>query len=162
MKKEQTTKRILIGVVTGLILILVATVVISTVAMAPNNKNEEHNTSQGEDGEYQSYVVVDSEELSGMLASGNSFFLFVGRPTCPYCMEFSPLLEEVIRENSLLVYHYNTDDGQENGGDLYGEILTKLNVSGVPVMMRIENGERASELGDYTSTGAILNFLRSY
>ncbi|HFU4024425.1 TPA: hypothetical protein ACGO0F_000093, partial [Streptococcus suis] len=48
----------------------------------------------------QSYIAISLAELQEKMTTSEDFFLYVGRPTCPYCEIFLPKLEEAIQESS--------------------------------------------------------------
>ena len=68
----------------------------------------------------------------------NKHLLYVGRPTCYYCRQFSPELKKL---NQLTpVEYYNTDgeDFDKNASDfLFGTV----GIPGTPTLIRLENGQ---------------------
>lgn len=71
----------------------------------------------------------------------NKHLLYVGRPTCYYCRQFSPELKKL---NQLTpVEYYNTDgeDFDKNASDfLFGTV----GIPGTPTPIRLENGQAIS------------------
>lgn len=71
----------------------------------------------------------------------NKHLLYVGRPTCYYCRQFSPELKKL---NQLTpVEYYNTDgeDFDKNASDfLFGTV----GIPGTPTLIRLENGRAIS------------------
>ena len=71
----------------------------------------------------------------------NKHLLYVGRPTCYYCRQFSPELKKL---NQLTpVEYYNTDgeDFDKNASDfLFGTV----GIPGTPTLIRLENGQAIS------------------
>jgi len=63
------------------------------------------------------YEVLDEDEVS---------FVYFGRPTCPDCQDFIVILEEVIEENSLTVYYFNTDAMRDE--EEYDEVIDIFHV----------------------------------
>lgn len=71
----------------------------------------------------------------------NKHLLYVGRPTCYYCRQFSPELKKL---NQLTpVEYYNTvgEDFDKNASDfLFGTV----GIPGTPTLIRLENGQAIS------------------
>lgn len=71
----------------------------------------------------------------------NKHLLYVGRPSCYYCRQFSPELKKL---NQLTpVEYYNTDgeDFDKNASDfLFGTV----GIPGTPTLIRLENGQAIS------------------
>ena len=71
----------------------------------------------------------------------NKHLLYVGRPTCYYCRQFSPELKKL---NQLTpVEYYNTDgeDFDKNASDL---LFGTVGIPGTPTLIRLENGQAIS------------------
>lgn len=47
---------------------------------------------------------LNIETLNEMVENNDSFTLYLGKKTCPYCVEFLPLLNDVIHKNNLKVF----------------------------------------------------------
>lgn len=71
----------------------------------------------------------------------NKHLLYVGRPTCYYCRQFSPELKKL---NQLTpVEYYNTDgeDFDKNASDF---LFGTMGIPGTPTLIRLENGQAIS------------------
>ncbi|MEF3355123.1 thioredoxin family protein [Paenibacillus sp. GYB006] len=117
----------------------------------------------GSDKEEESKVLtaVTNDEVSTFLEHGESGFLYVGRPTCPFCREFMPVLEKASQSTGQTVYYYNTDEGREQDEEKLGTLLDRLKIESVPALLYIENGEEADRLTpgtiDQEAIAAFLN-----
>jgi len=80
---------------------------------------------------------ISSDRLLKMLNEKESMYLYVGRPTCPDCEEFKPLLEDVI-SNNFMVFYYNTDESRED--ENYEKLLVQLAIDAVPMLIEIKEG----------------------
>jgi predicted bacteriocin transport accessory protein len=108
--------------------------------------------------DYSMLTAMNSQALLGMLLVGDSGFLYVGRPTCPHCQVFAPILTEVVAENGLEVYYLNTDAVRSEAD--YDTALDAVGVSGVPSFMYIRDGQVAAKLTDTTNKEKLLEFIR--
>lgn len=118
----------------------------------------------GSEKEEESKVLtaVTNEEVSTFLEHGESGFLYVGRPTCPFCREFMPVLENASQSTGQTVCYYNTDEGREQDEEKLGALLDQLKIESVPALLYIENGKEADRLTPGTiDQEAITAFLNS-
>ncbi|MCL2085761.1 thioredoxin family protein [Candidatus Saccharibacteria bacterium] len=105
-------------------------------------------------------TLIDGPSILAFLNEGQSGFLYVGRPTCPFCQVFEPMLAEVAAEKNLQVFYYNTED---NSGNAEGwEAMTILEVVYVPHFIFISNGQLADALEDTTSREALVEFINKH
>lgn len=92
--------------------------------------------------QYQEKTKVSINDVYQMFTPDeNKHLLYVGRPTCYYCRQFSPELKKL---NQLTpVEYYNTDgeDFDKNASDfLFGTV----GIPGTPTLIRLENGQAIS------------------
>lgn len=78
------------------------------------------------------YALFDSDRES-------SDTLYLGRPTCPHCREFSPVLKEFneLINHSLLYYNTDSEDLNDEAKTF---LFETLGVPGVPTLLYIKNG----------------------
>lgn len=95
---------------------------------------------------------------------GKEHVIYVGRPTCYYCRQFSPDLKEfnTLMDNRLEYYNTDSQDFDEEAADfLFGTV----GILGTPTIIRLQNGQMVSawigggisgqELYDYLFYGKI-------
>jgi predicted bacteriocin transport accessory protein len=128
-----------------------------------NNQNDNQNNQDGQasNDAYSAFILIDNSEFNVLLSQKGPYFVFVGRPTCPHCVKFTPILAEIVSKNNKHVYHFNTDAARAEDPEALSAITKKLGISAVPALIKIENGQKVAELEDYNSNSAILNFLNS-
>lgn len=93
---------------------------------------------------YDSYVNefthIDLEGLSQKISRKDSFFLFLGKETCPACVEFVPKLVDAKNEESAEVYYL--DVNKYKGQKEYEKFKMKYNLKYVPsILIFNEKGE---------------------
>ena len=155
-KRNQKVKLFIIGAIAILVLAVI-TVYLSIAAT--NIGKLPTSTESNETSNHTVYTLISNDEFNTILAHSDMVIVYIGRPTCPHCATFSPLLLEVIQETGTLVYHYDTDAAKADDPDKRIDILTKLNITTVPTLAKIQNGSIITELEDYTSRTAIRQFL---
>lgn len=77
-------------------------------------------------------------------------YVYFGRPTCPSCRLFQPLLSDVAREQKVQVYYFNTDYFRENSilsEDELQTIFKKYKIESVPILIKLVNGSLDSSFG---------------
>ena len=71
----------------------------------------------------------------------NKHLLYVGRPTCYYCRQFSPELKKLNQLTSVEYYNTDGEDFDKNASDfLFGTV----GIPGTPTLIRLENGQAIS------------------
>lgn len=63
---------------------------------------------------YQEYieglVPLTPAELTEKMTNGESFVLYLGRPSCEHCQAFVPKLHQALRTHPKTVYYYDTEN----------------------------------------------------
>ena len=105
--------------------------------------------------------VINSKEYNEIVEDGESKLVYVGRPTCPECAEFEPILEEVVEAEEVNVYYYNTDKAKKKSMDEFNEIKENLNIKYVPILIYYEGDKEVKRLDyeEYQSSNESLNEL---
>ena len=75
--------------------------------------------------------------------SENDYILYIGRPTCHYCRDFSPVLKEFNGLTGSQLYYYNTD--RDDFTVAAKEFLTKkVGMFATPTTLYIDKGQLIS------------------
>ena len=87
---------------------------------------------------------VSYSDVTNMLTEdGGDHILYVGRPTCYYCRQNSPVLKDF---NTLIdgqLLYYNTDSDQLDR-ESRKILFDKLGIPGTPSVIRLKNGQLVS------------------
>lgn len=83
---------------------------------------------------------VSREQLEREFAAKSDFFLYVGRPTCPDCEAFYPVLEEIVSAGSQRIYYYNTEV-KASGKRKMRAYVKSLGIDEIPMVLQVEHGE---------------------
>lgn len=86
---------------------------------------------------------ISREQLEREFAAKSDFFLYVGRPTCPDCEEFYPVLEEIVSAGGQRIYYYNTEV-KASGKRKMRAYVKSLGIDEIPMILQVENGEIAA------------------
>lgn len=70
--------------------------------------------------------------------------VYFGRPTCPNCEQFLPILKKVLKDKNKKIYYFNTDEWRNN--EKFQDILDQYNIKQIPSIIRIKNGNSIEQL----------------
>lgn len=103
------------------------------------------------DQKYVSYTSIDDMEKK--LSKGDfDGVIYLGRHTCPACKVFRPKLNNAIKETGVKVYYVNTEVARGEDSEAMNHLQEELDVTGVPVMIKLENGKEIDRLEGGGST----------
>lgn len=172
--KKNTNKNSLRAAICCIGIIVVATICVLVVyltGLVKTVENEEDvsgdtNTSQNQDqsSDNESYLALktlDSQGVLDFIATGQTGFLYAGRPTCPHCQVFEPMLTEALTDRKISAYYYDTEAANVDR-DKKSEALEVIDVSAVPSFLYIQNGVIVDSLDDVSSEEALSVFLDNY
>ena len=109
-----------------------------------------------------SLIEIGNQELALVLESDSGILVYVGRPTCPACVEFEPILKNALSELEKGLYYFNMDDAMEKSEEDMLTLLEALEVIVVPTVIYIENGIVVSRLNGLHTESDIIEFLETY
>lgn len=108
--------------------------------------------------------VIGNSEMEAILDddSGRGTFVYIGRPTCPVCNEFEPILEHTLKRLSQELPYYEADLARLEDAQRSSVIFNRLDgVTGVPVIVYIENGQVVDALTGIHQQEAIQEFFEA-
>ena len=107
--------------------------------------------------------VIGLSEMEEILNddSGTGTFVYIGRPTCPFCNEFEPILEGALQSLGQELAYFETDLADLENRTRRSEIQDQLGVTGVPVIVYIVNGETVASLNGLQQQEAVLEFFET-
>jgi predicted bacteriocin transport accessory protein len=116
------------------------------------------------DDDIRRLVYVGNSEMYEILndASGEGFFVYIGRPTCPHCAAFEPTLEETLRYLDQELFYYQIDLAREGDAEsemTMSEIMEEIEVTGVPRIVYIEDGLVIDSLAGNRSQEDVISFF---
>ncbi len=87
--------------------------------------------------------------------------IFLGRPTCSYCVQFTPVIEALSKDYSFKYEYINTDDISSSG---LSKLLDKLGIDesefGTPYLVIAKDGKILAEQSGYLDREPLFNFLK--
>lgn len=83
---------------------------------------------------------ISANELKDKLNENETFIIYFGRPTCPYCRNLSPVLKEFNERIDESLFYFNTD-GEDYDEEMKTFLSDELGISSVPTTLSFVNGE---------------------
>lgn len=123
------------------------------------DSNETERTEQ--QGLETNFIEIDNQRFTTILESDNSYFIYIGRPTCPICRELEPILENVLSNIDMTLYYYNTDEARQENYEIMVLLLDSLEIMSVPTIIYINNGEIVEELNGIQEFDDLLSFFNN-
>ena len=139
MKKTNNSKKWIGGLLAAMI-VLIAIFVIANIIESSDFQFGSGNNERTE------LFYIGNSDMYEILndRSGEGFFVYIGRPTCPACREFEPTLRETLRYLDQELRYFEIDIARETDAEsemTVSEILDTMGVGGVPSTVYIVNGE---------------------
>lgn len=102
-------------------------------------KNTDGITSEKYEMNVSGFKRVNMTQVKALINSQNNeeYLLYIGRPTCYYCREFSPALKEFNQLTKGKLMYFDID--KEVNAHAY--VFNELGIPGTPFIMRIKNGQ---------------------
>ena len=105
--------------------------------------------------------VIGNTKMEILLNSNEEkeVLVYVGRPTCPECQKFEPVLREVLTDESRTIYYFNTDEARKDDEESLTSLATELGIEVVPTVVKISDGHVLSKLEGVKNQKSILEFI---
>ena len=160
-KQENYAAPIICAIV--IVIALLAVVVATVASVNSSNNKKDDNQVQEEDGtpDYTVLTNIESQDVLDFLSEKKTGFMYIGRPTCPSCKVFAPILTKDVKAEGYTVYYYDTDVANSDK-DLKTETLDALSVTGVPTFMYIKDGVEVERLSNTQSEEALREFIEKH
>ena len=142
MKKRKITMLIFLSVA----VLLVGTIVIGHKILQPPQITK---------SEYQNNMTstekITTANIDGVIKGipNESYYLYIGRSTCPYCRVFSPVIKELSSRQKVFYLDVENFKFNEATEDL---IEKTLSVESVPYIVYYSNGKITKSINDSSAT----------
>lgn len=91
-------------------------------------------------------IEIKYDDYMKIANSDKESYVFVGSPTCPYCIASKPIIEQVFSEANIKIYYLNTaNTSQESLANLV-EKTEGVFKGSVPHLLVFKNGKLQREL----------------
>lgn len=83
-------------------------------------------------------VQINQVEFKTKLKENSTFFVYIGRHSCPDCVKFEPTLKQILSEQNYELFYYNTEAPASQKQDIKNYLST-LGVTSIPYILQIKN-----------------------
>ena len=90
---------------------------------------------------------ITFEDFKEKINNKDSFVLYVGNEECSHCISYKPVLEKVLEDYDINIYHLNNRALSDKE---LSEFKSYVSISGTPTVLFIENGEEETTLNRIT------------
>lgn len=91
---------------------------------------------------------IDINEYLTLIKEDKDNIIMIGRPTCPYCVKITPVLEQLQETRGIMINYLNTDELDKNSFDLLSSSFAELEEFGTPYIIITSNNKiKASSEG---------------
>ncbi|MBF0780804.1 MULTISPECIES: thioredoxin family protein [unclassified Granulicatella] len=111
-------------------LVLLLGIIFIFFKLSPQSEYQQH---------VKSFIKIDAGESEEKFLGSKDIVLYIGRETCPYCVQFVPILNEVSAKYHVPIYYLDTSNYEKDKS--LQDFLKKHNVSGVPTLMIYSKGQ---------------------
>lgn len=103
------------------------------------------------------YLPIYGSDVYEKLSDGETFVLYIGRDTCPYCQQLVPNLQEAaLNQNITEIYHVDTIDSVNS------VFVSDENINATPTTYLVKDGVVVQTVIGYKSTEAMEQLLIDY
>lgn len=106
------------------------------------------------------FINIVPNEINKKINNGDSFYLYTGRKTCPYCAMFAPKLNEAAKETHSDIFYL---DLENSDAENLNDFLQKNDISLVPDLSFFDGQNNHNRLTDFNSetikVDEIIDFL---
>lgn len=85
-------------------------------------------------------IDISQKDLDEKLGKKDSFWVYIGRPSCPDCQRFSPRLEKLLTSKKKNLFYYNTTCKVSEKKEMKAYV-EGLQVHEIPAILKVEKGK---------------------
>lgn len=109
---------------------------------------------------YKSFDVINVAKFLEMYKEDQEYFVYVGRPTCGYCVQSEPLTKRVAYELNKEIYHINIDEETSSDLQKLAEATEGVYKGATPLFMVVKNGKVVDYKEGAGSYSELLSFFK--
>lgn len=90
--------------------------------------------------DYQQAVTTfnknNATQIEEKISNGDTFYLYIGRESCPFCQDFAPLLKKASTEVKQTIDYFDAESPSKKDDQL----LDQLDIHSFPMLLKISEG----------------------
>lgn len=152
--KKLDSKHVVILIISFVIIFAAGTFYLKTYISAKQNDKILTNSNQ------RFLIEITQNELNQKITDKESFFVYVGRPSCPDCKTFMPKLEEILSNTNRTLLYYNTEAPASKKQEIR-DYLETFNVKSIPNIIFFSD-DKVNQSYDCQDNTQIENFIKKF
>lgn len=111
------------------------------------------------------FISVDIEEIESLQKNNTLFYLYTGRETCPYCLEFVIGLDRIKDYIDTPIYYLDSVDSYDNSSEELKSFRDKYSMEIIPSLILFNGSDVIANLSDYLfehTDDEVINFFELY
>ncbi|WP_246215530.1 thioredoxin family protein [Listeria valentina] len=130
-------------------------------SFSESNKESNEKAEQTEKQGKSFLNPIGTEKFQQIQLDKQDKVVYVGRPSCPDCQAFQPILQEVLKENNWgKIDYYNTARASEKNRKAMISALKQVKIDSVPSLIAFKNGKVQAVFHGNDSKKELTNWLR--
>lgn len=110
-------------------------------------------------GESTTLISITMDEFQSIIKESKDNVIMIGRPTCSYCVQTIPVLEQIASEKNIDIYYLNIDNITAEEYASLGETFDELKSFGTPFILITNNNRLISYQEGYLPYGDMKAFF---
>ena len=109
------------------------------------------------------FYTINVSKFEELFEDDNSSLIYVGRPTCSFCVEMEPIIKEVAARENISTFYLNLDEITDTDRDRFLQMDSFLESGewGTPFLFVVSNGQisEVKQIG-FTDEAGYRDFLQ--
>lgn len=165
---EEKVEKILKLIYVIFVLVLINTVILVTsnlkITIGDSNKESETTSEENQDYDVSMFEKVDFDKMMDKFESSDLEVIYIGRPTCGYCVKFLPVLQEAQKKFGYKTVYYDlTDVTQDETNKIIEkdneDEFIKTNFGATPMVLLVKDGKLVDGWVGYSEYDSFAEFL---
>lgn len=165
---EEKVEKMLKMIYVIFVLVLINTVILVTsnlkITTGDSNKESETTSEGNQDYDVSMFEKVDFDKMMDKFESSDLEVIYIGRPTCGYCVKFLPVLQEAQEKFGYKTVYYDlTDVTQDETNKIIEkdneDEFIKTNFGATPMVLLVKDGKLVDGWVGYAEYDSFAEFL---
>lgn len=102
------------------------------------------------------FEKISYEKFLKLIKSGDHQIIYVGKPTCPQCRLFVPIVYSILEDKAERIYYFDIDSFDKN---TYIDLFKQIELSDLPSLILTNGSMQYKRMKVYDNTTAIKAWL---
>lgn len=126
-----------------------------------DSENGTENYEEAYEEAVSNFIDITPDEVNKKINDGDSFYLYTGRITCPYCLMFVPKLSQASNNTDTEIYYLDVENSEIEEGNLEN-FIEENDIVVVPDLLYFEGENFQNRLIDFQSATIEIEEIRAF